>query len=189
MENFNSPRQSLLMFLLFIFMFIVSLRGEEVVDGSSIAQAPTTANNTYNITHDVIDEKDGRGGGGGSGGGGRGWGGGGGGGGGSDDSGQGGGGGGGGGGSREGGGGSGGGMGGGGGWWAWGCRKQKKHNNVRGHRQWHMNNNQDYKIGEFAQCMVKGRCKGMRLDCPLHCGGPCFYDCIHMCKAHCRRRR
>ncbi|KAF9683101.1 hypothetical protein SADUNF_Sadunf05G0177100 [Salix dunnii] len=48
--------------------------------------------------------------------------------------------------------------------------------------------NEDYKLGEFAQCTVIGRCKGMRLDCPLHCGGPCFYDCQHMCKAHCRRR-
>jgi hypothetical protein len=47
--------------------------------------------------------------------------------------------------------------------------------------------NEDYKLGEFAQCTGKGRCKGMRLDCPLHCGGPCFYDCQHMCKAHCRR--
>ncbi|OIT21606.1 hypothetical protein A4A49_33845 [Nicotiana attenuata] len=113
MEINCSPRQSLLMFLLFIFMFVMSLRGDESVDGSNIAQAPTMANNTYNITHDVIDKKDGRGGGGGGGSGG----------------------------------------------------------------------------GEFAQCVVKGRCKGMRLDCPLHCGGPCFYDCIHMCKAHCRRRR
>jgi hypothetical protein len=42
-------------------------------------------------------------------------------------------------------------------------------------------------LGEFAQCMTRTRCKGMRLDCPLHCGGPCFYDCYHMCKAHCRR--
>ncbi|KAH7567182.1 hypothetical protein JRO89_XS07G0028300 [Xanthoceras sorbifolium] len=47
--------------------------------------------------------------------------------------------------------------------------------------------NEDYKVGEFAQCMRHGRCKGMRLDCPLHCGGPCFYDCQYMCKAHCRR--
>ncbi|PPD80795.1 hypothetical protein GOBAR_DD22287 [Gossypium barbadense] len=48
-------------------------------------------------------------------------------------------------------------------------------------------NKEDYKMGEFAQCTVRGRCRGMRLDCPLHCGGPCVYDCQHMCKAHCRR--
>ncbi|KAM2428454.1 hypothetical protein ACFX1W_016184 [Malus domestica] len=48
---------------------------------------------------------------------------------------------------------------------------------------------EEYVMGEFAKCMRKGQCKGMRLDCPLHCGGPCFYDCQPMCKAHCRRRR
>jgi hypothetical protein len=46
---------------------------------------------------------------------------------------------------------------------------------------------ENYIVGQFAQCIAKTRCKGMRLDCPLHCGGPCFYDCHHMCKAHCRR--
>ncbi|KAK4732720.1 hypothetical protein R3W88_025708 [Solanum pinnatisectum] len=154
--------QSLLTFLFFFFAFVVCLRGDENVDGSSnVVQGSTNANNSYNITHDVIDKKDtnkGGGGGGGRGGGGRWWGG---------------------------GGGGGGGNDGGGGWWAWGCRKQKEHNNH--HKHLHMNNDQDYKIGEFAQCMVKNRCKGMRLDCPLHCGGPCYYDCRHMCKAHCRR--
>ncbi|KAK8551802.1 hypothetical protein V6N12_040424 [Hibiscus sabdariffa] len=48
-------------------------------------------------------------------------------------------------------------------------------------------NKEDYRVGEFAECMVRTRCRGLRLDCPLHCGGPCVYDCQHMCKAHCRR--
>uniref|UniRef100_M1CW87 S-protein homolog n=1 Tax=Solanum tuberosum TaxID=4113 RepID=M1CW87_SOLTU len=65
------------------------LRGDENVDGSSnVVQGSTNANNSYNITGDVIDRKDtnkgGGGGGGGRGGGGRWWGGGGGGGGGND---------------------------------------------------------------------------------------------------------
>ncbi|KAM3249506.1 glycine-rich cell wall structural protein-like [Capsicum annuum] len=193
MKKYCISSQRLLTLLFLFFAFLVCLRGDENVDGSSNAQAPTNANNSYNVTHDdVIDKKgtnNGGGGGGGSGGGGRGWGGGGGGGGGRDGNGGGGGGGGGGGSSGSGGMGGSGGWGwggGGGGWWAWGCRKEKEHNDH--HRHWHMNNSKDYKIGEFAQCMVKGRCKGMRLDCPLHCGGPCYYDCIHMCKAHCRRR-
>ncbi|KAF7829608.1 RNA-binding protein cabeza-like [Senna tora] len=46
---------------------------------------------------------------------------------------------------------------------------------------------EEYRVGEYAECMGRSRCQGMRLDCPLHCGGPCFYDCLHMCKAHCRR--
>ncbi|WMV48185.1 hypothetical protein MTR67_041570 [Solanum verrucosum] len=112
--------QSLLTFLFFFFAFVVCLRGDENVDGSSnVVQGSTNANNSYNITRDVIDKKDtnkGGGGGGGRGGGGRWWGGGGGGGGGND--GKGGGGGGGGGGGSKGGGG-GGGMGGSGGW-GWG---------------------------------------------------------------------
>ncbi|KAK6938900.1 hypothetical protein RJ641_032408 [Dillenia turbinata] len=75
--------------------------------------------------------------------------------------------------------------GGGGGWWGWGCRGQAKsdHN----HKKRAEAGKGEYKIGEFAQCMNKGRCRGMRLDCPLHCGGPCFYDCRYMCKAHCHR--
>ncbi|KAJ6931460.1 hypothetical protein NC652_014833 [Populus alba x Populus x berolinensis] len=84
--------------------------------------------------------------------------------------------------------------GGGGGWYKWGCGGKGKGggggsrgvNNHRMHRK-RVFSNEDYKLGEFAQCTRKGRCKGMRLDCPLHCGGPCFYDCQHMCKAHCRR--
>ncbi|KAM7255804.1 hypothetical protein ACFE04_011545 [Oxalis oulophora] len=52
----------------------------------------------------------------------------------------------------------------------------------------HINNKKEYRIGEFAQCVDRrSRCRGMRLDCPLHCGGPCYYDCKFMCKAHCRR--
>ncbi|KAL6504433.1 hypothetical protein OROGR_026356 [Orobanche gracilis] len=73
--------------------------------------------------------------------------------------------------------------GGGGVYWRWG--------RGTGKRTWHKkrsmpNHEKGFKIGEFAQCMVRGRCKGMRLDCPLHCGGSCFYDCRYMCKAHCK---
>ena len=96
-----------------------------------------------------------------------------------------------------GGGGGGGGWGwggGGGGWWKWGCGGQPKSGRRDGGRRKNVDrkrihNEEDYSMGEFAECMVKGRCRGMRLDCPLHCGGPCFYDCRYMCKAHCRRRR
>ncbi|XP_057490838.1 uncharacterized protein LOC130776591 [Actinidia eriantha] len=87
----------------------------------------------------------------------------------------------------EGGGGGWGWGGGGGGWWGWGCRRPRKNkwrNHVHKKRAF---SSKDYKTGEFAQCMIRGRCRGMRLDCPLHCGGPCFYDCKYMCKAHCRR--
>ncbi|PIN21680.1 hypothetical protein CDL12_05596 [Handroanthus impetiginosus] len=72
------------------------------------------------------------------------------------------------GGGRRGGGWGWGGGGGGGVSWQWDCKKQPG------------------KRGEFAQCMFSRRCRGMRLDCPLHCGGPCFYDSVHMCKAHCK---
>ncbi|EEF52663.1 nutrient reservoir, putative [Ricinus communis] len=105
---------------------------------------------------------------------------------------------------RRGGGGGGGGGGGwgwgggGGGWYKWGCGKGKGGGGGgggrgrRGMNNMHMHRKREvekleYKIGEYAQCMGEGRCKWMRLDCPLHCGGPCFYDCQHMCKAHCRR--
>ncbi|XP_031268951.1 glycine-rich protein 2-like [Pistacia vera] len=99
------------------------------------------------------------------------------------------------GGGRGGGGGGGGGGGwgwggGGGGYYKWGCGGKGKEGsrgvNNRVHRGRSFNR-KDYKLGEFAQCMNRGRCRGMRLDCPLHCGGPCFYDCQYMCKAHCRR--
>ncbi|KAH1095666.1 hypothetical protein GLYMA_14G216600v4 [Glycine max] len=100
-----------------------------------------------------------------------------------------GGGGGGGGGGGAGGGGSGWGWGGGGGgWWKWGCRREARHGKGKQRvRHYHTSTNEDYRMGEFAQCMARTRCRGLRLDCPLHCGGPCFYDCHHMCKAHCRR--
>ncbi|XP_057426871.1 glycine-rich RNA-binding protein 1-like [Lotus japonicus] len=103
-----------------------------------------------------------------------------------------GGGGGGGGGGRGGGGGGWGWGGGGGGGWKWGCRGEPRHgvkrkHRVRGMKHHHHSSKEEYRIGEFAQCMARTRCIGMRLDCPLHCGGPCFYDCFHMCKAHCRR--
>ncbi|KAL8030673.1 hypothetical protein ABFX02_14G300700 [Erythranthe guttata] len=95
-----------------------------------------------------------------------------------------------------GGGGGGGNSGGGWGWggggggstsWRWGCNSNpegKRGHNLQRKREFAV---EDFKKGEFAQCVVEGRCKGMRLDCPLHCGGPCFYDCRHMCKAHCKR--
>ncbi|KAJ1257378.1 hypothetical protein BS78_K069600 [Paspalum vaginatum] len=43
-----------------------------------------------------------------------------------------------------------------------------------------------YRVGEYARCTAPGRCRGMRLLCPMHCDGPCFYDCDANCKAHCR---
>ncbi|KAA8537560.1 hypothetical protein F0562_027168 [Nyssa sinensis] len=82
-----------------------------------------------------------------------------------------GGGGGGGGGGRGGGGGWGwGGGGGGGGWWGWGCRRpQRKNNGGRGRGSHHNHankkrvfNSEEYKLGEFAECMARGRCRGMR---------------------------
>ncbi|KAE9609423.1 hypothetical protein Lalb_Chr08g0246011 [Lupinus albus] len=89
--------------------------------------------------------------------------------------------------------GDGGGGGGGGGWWKWGCGGKPRHGRVKGgrrgipHYRKEKYGEEEYKLGEFAECMGKTRCRGMRLDCPLHCGGPCLYDCHHMCKAHCRR--
>lgn len=86
--------------------------------------------------------------------------------------------------------------GGGGGWWGWGCRRQEKYNgrgsgkkgNYDNHNgNVHENEKGEYIMGEYAQCMGRGRCRWRRLDCPLHCGAACFYDCKHMCKAHCRR--
>ncbi|EPS66113.1 hypothetical protein M569_08667, partial [Genlisea aurea] len=57
----------------------------------------------------------------------------------------------------------------------------------RRRRRSHRNKDSYYYIkGEYGECVVSGRCNGMRLDCPLHCGGPCFYDCTNMCRAHCR---
>eukprot|EP00258_Populus_trichocarpa_P034338 XP_024450357.1 uncharacterized protein LOC112326505 [Populus trichocarpa] len=57
---------------------------------------------------------------------------------------------------------------GGGSWYKWACCGGKG----KGRARRSMNNPQ-----KFAQCMGRGRCRGMRLDCPLHCGGPFFYDC------------
>ncbi|URE22292.1 glycine-rich protein [Musa troglodytarum] len=34
-----------------------------------------------------------------------------------------------------------------------------------------------YRVGEYARCSGRGRCGGMKLLCPMHCDGPCFYDC------------
>lgn len=148
-------------------LVIVGLRGEEEGGAATSLKKtdlPQSTNKTYNNV--VVNNKRKNNGGGGAGGGGGvgwGWGGGGG------------------GGNRS--GGWGWGSGGGGGvFWRWGCGRQPRRPGMkRGFPEG------DYKTGEFAQCMVKGRCRGMRLDCPLHCGGPCFYDCRHMCKAHCKR--
>lgn len=76
--------------------------------------------------------------------------------------------------------------GGGGVYWRWGCNRGRGKRGQRSPKT-RVFPDDEYKMGEFAQCMVKGRCRGMRLDCPLHCGGPCVYDCRHMCKAHCKR--
>ncbi|KAJ8477389.1 hypothetical protein OPV22_021116 [Ensete ventricosum] len=43
-------------------------------------------------------------------------------------------------------------------------------------------------VGEYARCSRRGRCGGMKLLCPMHCDGPCFYDCQSNCRAHCRFR-
>lgn len=40
---------------------------------------------------------------------------------------------------------------------------------------------------EYAECKGRGKCSGKRLECPQHCGGLCFYDCLFLCKPHCRR--
>ncbi|CAN6164110.1 unnamed protein product [Urochloa humidicola] len=94
------------------------------------------------------------------------------------------GGGGGGGGGREGGGGGGGGGGGrgggAGGGGGGGGRKARR----RQHRPSY--SSRLYRVGEYARCTGPGRCRGVRLLCPMHCDGPCFYDCDANCKAHCR---
>ncbi|KAI3460364.1 hypothetical protein Pfo_017027 [Paulownia fortunei] len=184
-KSMESTLRKNLSLVLFFALVIVRLRGEEgsngIVQGQNNATSLTKAelpqannenvekgNKTYNEV--VVNNKRRNNGGGGRGGGGGvgwGWGGGGG------------------GADRRGGWGWGGG-GGGGVYWRWGCKNQP---GKRGHHLPKKRSfpNEDYKIGEFAQCMVRGRCRGMRLDCPLHCGGPCFYDCRHMCKAHCKR--
>ncbi|KAL1545036.1 glycine-rich protein 5-like [Salvia divinorum] len=84
--------------------------------------------------------------------------------------------------------GSSGGGGGGGGAGYWRCQCTK-HSGKRGNH--HMAEKRDvgseeYRMREFGECTTGGRCEGMRLDCPLHCGGPCFYDCSHTCKAYCK---
>lgn len=160
--------RKLLYLSLFFAMMVVSLRGEE---GGGAAVAATSLKNERksNETHNDVavndNKKSNNGGGGGGGGGGVGWGWGGGGG----------------GGNKR--GGWGWGSGGGGGvYWRWGCNGRQR---VSGKKR--VFPAEDYRMGEFAQCVVKGsKCKGMRLDCPLHCGGPCVYDCRNMCKAHCK---
>lgn len=86
-------------------------------------------------------------------------------------------------------GGSSGGGGGGGGAGYWRCQCTK-HSGKRGNR--HMADekrdfgSEEFRMREFGECTTRGRCEGMRLDCPLHCGGPCSYDCTHACKAYCK---
>lgn len=193
MEKMTSRRSLSSKFLFFAMVtlvgLIISCYGEELAGGSA-PQVSTTSevmkdvrqrNKDYNnVQVRKGNRKNG-------GGGGWGWGGGGGGGGGGGSSGS------------IGGGGGWGWGGGGGGWWGWGCMSPKRHQHNEGgdgggggggHKKKKKKkrrfSNEDYKIGEFAECMGEGRCQGMRLDCPLHCGGPCFYDCKSMCKAHCR---
>jgi hypothetical protein len=61
-------------------------------------------------------------------------------------------------------------------WWEREGKSTEKHEQPQKHRRG-VFSNENNRLGEFAQCMGRGRCRGMRLDCPLHCGGPCFYDC------------
>ncbi|KAL0806364.1 hypothetical protein Bca101_098856 [Brassica carinata] len=68
-----------------------------------------------------------------------------------------------------------GGGGGGGGWYKWGCSGGGREG--RG----------EFVKREYAECKGKGKCGRMRLECPQHCGGFCFYDCRFLCKPHCRR--
>ncbi|KAL3634277.1 hypothetical protein CASFOL_021331 [Castilleja foliolosa] len=157
-----------LCFALFFAFVIVRLRGEEV--RNRVVQGQTSSLTNADLEKDtkthnevVVNDKK-RNNGGGGGGVGWGWGGGG-------------------GGANQQGGWGWGNGGGGGVSWRWGCGVGGKGQRLHKKRNFPVG---DYKIGEFAQCS-KGRCLGMKLDCPLHCGGPCFYDCRHMCKAHCKR--
>lgn len=153
--------RKVLLLALFFAMMVARLRGEEGAGAPTAAAATLKSNETSHNEVAVNDKKKSNGGGGG----GVGWG--------------------------WGGGGGGGnrrarwgwGSGGGGGvYWRWGCNGRQRVSGKK--RDFPVG---EFKMGEFAQCVVKGRCKGMRLDCPLHCGGPCVYDCRNMCKAHCKR--
>ncbi|BAT77717.1 hypothetical protein VIGAN_02030800, partial [Vigna angularis var. angularis] len=70
----------------------------------------------------------------------------------------------------------------------WRCRG---HGRRKGHdykaKKKEVYEEEEYRLGEYAECKGRTRCWGMRLECPLHCGGPCFYDCHNFCKAHCHQ--
>ncbi|KAG2254671.1 hypothetical protein Bca52824_084807 [Brassica carinata] len=69
--------------------------------------------------------------------------------------------------------------GGGGGWYKWGCGGEGKRKGREGRGE--------FVKREYAECKGNGKCNGKRLECPQHCGGFCFYDCLFLCKPHCRR--
>ncbi|XP_078440151.1 uncharacterized protein LOC144710296 [Wolffia australiana] len=47
-------------------------------------------------------------------------------------------------------------------------------------------NRGNFSVGEYAQCRNQGSCKRRKLICPLHCHGPCVYDCDKKCVALCK---
>lgn len=81
----------------------------------------------------------------------------------------------------------GGGGGGGAGYWSCQCTKHSSKGGKHYMVEKRDSGSEEYKMREFGECTTRGRCRGMRLDCPLHCGGPCLYDCSHTCKAYCKR--
>ncbi|KAG5048032.1 hypothetical protein JHK85_009135 [Glycine max] len=76
-------------------------------------------------------------------------------------------------------GGSGGGGGGGGSGGGWKCGKRKGGGRGVHHYQ--------YKPYNKKGMLDEKEYRGMRLECSLHCSGPRYHDCHHMCKAYCRR--
>lgn len=88
-----------------------------------------------------------------------------------------------------------GGGGGGGGGWGWGkggggCDRGANNKGERGRlggkKKERLSGYGVFNVGEYARCMEKGPCKGMKLICPLHCRGPCFYDCVKFCRPRCK---
>ncbi|OAY70709.1 hypothetical protein ACMD2_10523 [Ananas comosus] len=94
------------------------------------------------------------------------------------------------GGGGRGGGSGGGGKGGGGGGGDEGNNIEGRGGRYIARRHWHRHrpsySSSLYRVGEYARCTTEGRCRGMKLLCPMHCDGPCFYDCESNCRAHCR---